>query len=298
MAVTSATLLSTEQGSWEGEQGAGNVRSYRTQWLVVCDDKLDGPSVVLSYGGLPALYSAYVAGNDSDPQALLTKKTPTLKSRSNAGNAWIVSCEYSTAADQNQSNLSPEDRPPALSGSFVQFMRPLDIDIDGRPLQNTVGEPFDPTIEVEDSRPVLAITKLFTFVGFDYVFLCSYRDCVNSDTFTIRGLAFPPDSCKLQSLSFQEVWINGANYIELTAEVEIKPERWNPRVIANVGLMARQPDASGPISRILADDGSGEPIQLPVNLLEDGTRCLPGVPPAFLEFRPYQRRPFSLLNLG
>lgn len=296
MAVTAAVLQSTDDGQWEGDLGAAYVRTYRTHWLVVCDSKYDGPQVVLASGMLPALYTTYAAGNDVDAEARLIKKTPKLKSRSNSGNAWTVSCEYSTAVDNNQSNQDPTLRPPTISGSFAQYMKVLDVDIDGKPVQNTVGEQFDPSIEVEDSKPILSVTKLFTSI--DFAFFASYKDAVNSDTFTVRGQTFAPDVCKMQSLSFNEVWINGANYFEVTAEMEIKPEKWNPRKIANVGLLARQPNAAGPIGPILADDNSGEPINAPVNLKADGTRAAPGDAPHLIDFRPYIRRPFSLLNLS
>lgn len=302
MAVTQTTLQLTDNGQWEGETAEGYERTYRTNWLVVTNDKLDGPQIVMAAPGLPSMYSTYAAGNDVDTAARLVKKTPKLKSRSATGNAWVVTCDYTTAADSNQSQQDPTERPPTISGSFVQFMRPLEKDTDGEPVVNTVGDPFDPPIEVEDSRPVLTIVKFFS--SLDFVFFCSYKDVINSDTFTVRSLSFAPDVCKMQNLSFNEQWINGINYFQVTAEMEIKPEKWIPKEILNQGYRVKWPDADGKL-QMAKDDKSGEPLNTPVLINEDGTQretivrgFAANQPPHYVQVKAYVRRPFALLNLG
>jgi len=297
MSVTSTNLKLNDSGQWTGEQGEGYARKYTVTYEVHCDSKQDGPATVLLAAGIPAMYAAYAVGNDSDAQALCVKRTPTLVSRTgDGGNIWSVSCEFSTQASDNQSNTDPTQWLPKISGTYSQFMKALERDIDGNPIATSADEVFDPVPEQEDSRPTLVVTKIFK--SFDYVFFADYRDKVNSDTWIVRGLIFAPDYLKVQQISFQETFINGASYYEVTAAFEVKPDKWNPRTWLNAGYLAKWPTASDS-AKIILDQKTNLPSTSPQRLKADGTVELNLTnPPVFVEFNTYERRPFSALNLN
>lgn len=303
MAVTAVNLKLNDSGQWAGEEGEAYARKYTVTYEVQCDDKRDGPHTVLAASGLPALYSPYAVGNDSHSAALCLKRTPRLQSRTSGdGNIWIVECEFSTAAATNQSSEDPTEWLPKISGGFSQFMRPLENDIDGNAIATAAGEVFDPRPEQEDSRPTLVVSKIFT--SFDYVFFADYRDKVNSDSWTIRGLTFAPDVCKMRNIGFSETFINGDSYWEVTAEMEVKPDKWNPRKFLNHGYRALWPvDADGnPTAEAklgqIYDNKTGLPITTPALLRANGAVVQSDEElPTFVEYDTYERRPFAALNL-
>jgi len=296
MAVDSVTPLLTDAGQWTGEHSEGNARKYTVTYQVICTSKLDGPQVALGASGIPAMYSAYAIGNDSDPEALCVKRAPRLVSRTSAGNIWHVDCEYSTQASTNQANSDPTQWLPRISGSYAQYTRALEQDIDGNPIATTAGEVFNPVPETEDAYPTLIITKIFA--SFDYVFFADYRNKVNSDTWTIRGLTFQPDYLKIKQIGFTETFINGDSYWEVTADMEVNPEKWNPRRWLNAGYRARWPTADDD-AKLILDPKTNLPVTSPVRLKADGTVELDlEQPPVFVEYDTYFRRPFTLLNLN
>jgi hypothetical protein len=304
MAVTAVNLKLNDSGQWGGEQSEGYARKYTVNFIVDCSDKRDGPQTVLAAEGLPALYSPYAIGNDSDPAALCVKRTPRLQSRtSDSGNIWTVECEFSTATAENQTSEDPTEWLPKISGGFVQFMRPLEQDIEGNAIATAAGEVFDPRPEQEDSRPTLVVSKIFT--SFDYVFFADYRDKVNSDSWTIRGLTFAPDVCKMRNIGFAETFINGESYWEVTAEMEVKPDKWNPRKFLNQGYRALWPvDVDGnPTTEsklgLIYDTKSNLPITTPALLRANGAVVQSDSElPTFVEYDTYESRPFAALNLN
>ncbi len=89
----------------DGYTDLKGVRTWTQVWRIQTNDPLDGPQVVANHPALPALYSSYSSGNDSDPYALLVKRVPREEGDSRV--SWIVSCEFRTDAIQAESLSSP-----------------------------------------------------------------------------------------------------------------------------------------------------------------------------------------------
>ena len=108
MTVDPAVLIPGSQTC--SEDAEGNL-TYEAVYIVNSDDGRDGPQVVKTASGLPAQFSAYAIGNDSDTSAHCISRNPLRRGDSNT---WDVHCTWSTTlgeSTQRDQNGEPTNDP-------------------------------------------------------------------------------------------------------------------------------------------------------------------------------------------
>lgn len=180
MAITEVNRIESE-----GEIDEEFHRDYTSTYEVITNDKLDGPRTArtASFGGvsIPAYGDSYVWGNDTDPYAWCRSLKAKLRSVKAHRRHWTVTATHSTRPKFRESSTpreNPLDEPILIYGSFVQFRRPATKDKDGRAIANTVGEPFVPALERDDSRLSVVLEKNTATISLTQWAL--FRDAVNS----------------------------------------------------------------------------------------------------------------------
>jgi hypothetical protein len=279
---------------WDGRQGSvdtKNVRNYTRTFRVITDSMVDGPFQVTDIPPpFPSIFSFY-----SDPAggidlgAFCTKITPR---QTDEPFVWIVTCEFSSKVDNPEqaqagdTDKDPLTRPSVVKWSMAKFQRVLDRDVNDDPIVNSAGERFDPPIEIDDSRPVLSITRNEPTI--DPANIVAYQDAVNTDTF----FGCDPGTAKIDSIEAESAFENGTFYWKVSYTIHFRREGWDVQpldqgyhhLIAGVPTVNRDPQSGNPYPAPRLLDGSG-------NLL--GT----GADPVFLDFEAYKEMPFAPLAL-
>src|SRR5262249_46326548 len=128
----------------------------------------------------------------------------TCEQNDDAPRRWVVTCEYGPpTVEQGQQQENPLLRPAVLTWGFTQNSRAVWKDVNGTPIQNSAGDAFDPPPEIDDSRPVLTVTR--NEAGFNPAIAIQYQDAVNSDQF----LGFNAGVVKINGISSTSQSENG-----------------------------------------------------------------------------------------
>jgi hypothetical protein len=287
MAIVSFSELPQRTGGTQ----ADFKRRYTRVFKVYSDDRDDGPKTVAAAIGL-GIGSTYAAGNDSDAgsfvQSIEARETGDLLA--GMGLLWHVTVQYDGvdptqdgAADDN-----PLNKPVEWTYGTNRFERVVDKDVNGTAVLNTAGQPFDPPLVIDDSRPVIQATR--NEATFSPAAAYAYKDVVNSAAW-FGGAA---KTWKCNAITARDAWHGTAGkYYVVDYEFEYNPNTWQ-KTILNHGLFEK---VSGALKPILAD---GIPVSQPVPLASNGTKIaassLPGSA-VWLTFDVYQSVAFSVFNL-
>ncbi len=262
----------------EDEKGQ---RSYTRKFEVITSGLADAYSVKQATG-IPRRGDVLLTDTDARVKSVAPEQNddnPYL---------WIVTVEYDTTTNPEQEE-NPLDRPAEVTWSFTQFQRIAEKDVNGEALLNSAGYYFDPPPEIDDSRPVLTITR--NEPAFNASQAIDYQDAVNSDSF----LGFEPYQAKVANITatrqFEKVW-----YWKVTYEFHFRREQWTLEILDQgrwrAGRKAiRQKNEAGTeipgthVTDPVPLDGNGEPLADPT---PDNA--------VFLPFDVYKEREFSAFN--
>lgn len=263
-------------------------RTYTRTFRVIMSETADGPSqaiLAVTTGFDIRLQVPYEAGNDADFLAFC--KRIRAESVQSDGVEYKVTVEYGPF-DLVRDVENPLDAPPEVSWTFAQFERPVDQDVNGNPIVNTAGDPFDPPLMRDDSRPVLEIVR--NEPSFDPNLAKGYKDRVNTDVFFDQA----PGTVKVANITGRRKYNQNIGlYYEVKYEFAFQDEGWSSNVL-NAGL--RQIDNStNPPGRspILI---KGVPATEPIPLDNNGEPLGPDDEPVFLNFMTYNQVPFAELG--
>ena len=110
---------------------------------------------------------------------------------------FFVTVEYK----ENEFGVGTVTAPPTLTPTYRKFglsrVRPIETDVDGFPIQNSVGDPFVPAYEDEEHYTGLQITVQVPFVKWEQIKTEEYRDTVNNK---ILFGEYQPGTAKLVSI--------------------------------------------------------------------------------------------------
>ncbi len=272
-------------------------RDYRRQFWVEVNNRFDDGSVVLQAPGLPKRYAFYLTANHQDFEALCVNLRA--RQKSNTSFYWDVFAEYSTDhGDQEKENL-PLAEPPEITFGFEKTKRIVTgemkqgvISLSSPHIKTVVsstgvvtsaGEPFDPPPEVEDSRPVLTITRNEGF--FDSARAIKYQDAVNSDFF----FGALPGQAKVSGITAVRRQRNNIFYWRVTYRIVFRRDFWSLELLDR-GTFWK--DGAGVIN-VFHDEGKAR-----LGLLDGaGDKLAAGAAPVFLKFQVYREEPFSVLRL-
>lgn len=278
MAVVSVEEIPSARS---GSRNERFEKFYKTKWNVILDGTDTGPMAAMDAVPVyPADIYDLGTGESDSLAACLTLKADCV---SDDGCEYEVEVEYGPRVPREE---NPLDQPLEESLEFAQFERIVDVDADGNPVLNTAGDPFDPPVTRDDSRPILKIVR--NEATFRPVFILGFRDCINESEF--RG--FPAGTVKCQPIPVRRAWhpIPGYYYIH-AYEFHIDEDGWNKPVLSQ-GLRAI--DGSGNRRQILIE---GHPATSPVPLDENGAELAVGADPFYVTPKRYASKDFSVFNL-
>lgn len=258
-------------------------RTYERTFTVTTDDPDDGPATVAA--ALPVgIGDSYVCRNDSDPGSFC--QSIDVECTTDDGKGWTAVARYGPY-DANLEPANPVERPIKVSWSFARFERPVIVDLDGVPVLNSAGDPFDPPLTIDDSRPILTIVR--NEQGFDPLLAYQFKDAVNADAFWGVG----PGIVKVLDISDELTkdpdigW-----YHVVTYQFEFNPDGWQAH-IADLGY--RELNLTNELVPILF---KGVPATVPARLNGEGGYLEdPDAETVFLDFNVYRSLPFAPLNL-
>lgn len=305
-------VVDVRHGGWTGSQSISRAYQFSRKFLVEVNSKEDGPQVVLSHPYIPKIGDTYAAGYDSMAQAICINREA--KCSGDSPMIWEVECEFSsetTSVDIGSSDAeNPFTAPVLVNYDMAQFTKvaekgrfipynakgvlfPYEKGEDDAPILNSAFQKFDPPPEMDDSRPVLSLTKNFS--SFDFYSLAQYRDAINSDEF----YGCPPRTLKIAKINANRETTIAAGvpitYFRVSVEFHFNPDDWSLKLL-DQGLMEFNDAEDGVVN--ITDD-NGEPIAQAVNLDGFGHKGTPvdGVVPDFYRvYFTYRSLPFSSLG--
>lgn len=265
-------------------------RTYTRAWEVVCDDPNDGPLTATNHADLPTLRDFYsLPGGEADPNAYVQNVEANVLHWLGDGVVWGVTAKYGPL-DPGESAEGVE-RKIRIRCSFNKFERVIWVDQDGEPIRNSAGDPFGDPVVIDDSRPLIVVTRNEDVNAFDLTLAGEYQDVVNSATWN----GFPARTVKcteIQTSEEQKDTTSGLYYYTVTYVFEIKWDTWNRKILdqgyAYLDGSDRKPfldDEKQPISDPKLLDGSGGELDVAMD------------PPVELDFRVYESKDFDIFNI-
>ena len=243
---------------------------------------------------LPDLYGFH-------PQDRIARaRTISVKQDDAKPNLFIATVKYDTKYDITTNGVqNPLARPPRYFLELMQFERPVAKDINGRPIENALGKPFDPPIMQDDSRQVLVavrnVANIFQLTALQQ----TYKDAINTNPF----YGAKPRQAKVVSITSGEEKTEGNyRYYEVAIRIAFKEEgeTWI-REILHTGMSRNKPnpDQTDGAPRFIETTKlkNGEQINSPVKLAKDGTQLPDGADPVYLKFKTYPERDFRGLGI-
>ena len=292
--------------SWSGQSG----RVYSNSLIVLTDDASMGPRAIVKALGLrngdyyrfPWATTATEWDYSSFIQQMSAKKT------ADDGRQWLVELEYgpfdwtgiggATADAAAEGRIDPFAIPPQVSWGSAKREFALLKDVNGKPIRNTAGDPFDPPLTREITTPVLTIVR--NEPTFDPLTVTKYVDTTNGTVF----LGFDTNVVKCADVvSKRDYHADYGYYWEVTYSFEVRPVRYDStgrltdngwvREVLNAGL--REIDVvSGDRQQIIIDQ---HVVTSPVLLTQGGVYIEAlGDDPYYLEFQIYPQLDYSIFN--
>lgn len=162
--------------------GPDDIRTAKTIFLIQTDDPGYGPGYVqaalASFGVYPSILSVYQSygGSLGDVDAKMQVLDIDIVQAGDNDMEWEATVSYGPW-DPFSMGTSPILLPAELATEGQNFQAITDQDINGNPLINTAGDPYDPGIEIDKQRQVIRVTiNLQTYPNF----AVSYTDYLNA----------------------------------------------------------------------------------------------------------------------
>jgi len=190
------------------------------------------------------------------------------------------------------SDPDPLNQPAKVSWSHAESDEPIDRDINGLPIVNSVGESPDPPITKEVNDILLRIERNEQY--FDSQLAEEYKGAINSDDF----YGYLPGKVKCITFAGTPVRAAWLEYYQVTYEFQIRVrDNWKRRILDQGFRTKTGVDAEGtPIYAVCADS-EGIPLSQPVLLDGLGDKKADDADAVFLEFDLLDSKPFSQLGL-
>lgn len=215
--------------------------------------------------------------------------------------AWRVTVEYGPQ-DEDEDSASggndpndPTDDPVKIRGGSEFFTKALQRDLDGKPVVNSVEQPFDQPLEREIAHPYLLLERNESSAP--YAKARQYTNTINNAQF----YGAPPKTLLCHDISFNnDFWQDvdtGAwhEYWVVQYKFLYNAEQWNPFKVYDVGY--REQVGNGPIKVFNEIDPDTKLKCTRPKPLKEG-KWVPLAAIGELEFRIYVETDFGGLGLG
>jgi hypothetical protein len=205
-------------------------RTWRRQYTVKDPAGLSEVSAVAALAGSSYAIVASSA-HPEDSAALCSSIDPEI-------NADRTLCTISVTWETPRfgggtTNPNPTARAPEVEWDYEGAMEPIFEDTDGVPILNSAGERFDPLPEAE--RGELTLRYIRNEASINLTQIREYQNSVNSDTFTVAGVAVPARVAKLTIRPGRKTEENGFTYYPIEYHFKFKADEWRVELL-DVGL--------------------------------------------------------------
>lgn len=271
MAVTLSAPLPRREGGKAADHTRTYRRSYRARSTAGESEAEVLDAVVVALGDV---------GSAHPDDASASVQSIQVSCQSRDGTDWSVEVEYGPIRPGESSPLLEE---PEVDWGLAAYQRIADADRDGNPIVNSAGDPYDPPLTRDDSRPLLTIVR--NEATYSPLLADAYRDTVNLATF----FGAPAGTVKCKSITAKRAWsplVAGGFYWVVTYLFEFNRDGWTSRPL-DIGY--RRLDGANR-RQILID---GQPATSPVPLDGAGGVLTPGDPPVFLAFELYPEADYA-----
>jgi hypothetical protein len=264
-------------------------RTYTRVFDVECDDPNDGPLTATNHPDIPTLRDFYlIPGVESDPNSYVRSIRARPKEWLGSGVVYAVTVSYQPL-DPGES-AEAVSRLARIQFSFNKFERVVWVDQDGNAIRNSAGDPFAEPVTIDDSRPVIVVTRNEDVNAFNVTLAGEYQDTVNQAVWN----GFPSRTVKCTEIRTSEerkdpttaLWYYEVNYV-----FEVKWETWS-RFILDQGFAYLDGSTREPFL-----DSDKQPVSDPKLLDGTGAELPDGDPPVTLEFRVYPDADFNTFNI-
>ncbi len=279
----------------EGDFGKIADRTIRRQWLALTDTRYYSEGALLAdaiaFGSTPPVPTPYL---DSHPDlsAFLCKRLRARQERKSPLH-WIIEAEYDTKPfDQNQ-DQTPLNRDAEITWSTIKYQKAVERDINGNGIVNSAGIAFNPPPLKDLSRWTCSVAKNVSSVPTNVL---TYRDKLNSGTFTIDGISVAAKVAKIQSIQISKWKVEGEEwYRTFACTLEFDDiDKWKGKYLQQ-GIVQK----SGS-DRIPCVDKHGQPVRFPVPLTAAGAQLSDPTTTnvVFTDYDIYESMDFSALPLS
>jgi hypothetical protein len=276
----------TELPGRSGAASAKGERTYQRTFKVVTDDRKVGAKAVLA--AVPVAFrdaytnglAAAAPGYETDTGAFCQAKNAQCTSPD--GRTWTVTVDYAPFDPNSQQDENPLDEPPQMDWDAADFEEVVEQDVDGNPVINSAGDPFDPPLTRDNSYPILVITR--NEATFSPGLAYSYRNKVNAATFFGSG----PRTVRCRPIVGKKQYHAAfGTYYQVTYRFEFNPDGFDKNVL-NQGLRRK-----AGTDRKAITTKEGQPISSPVPLDADGVPLDPTADPIYLTFKVNEEADFA-----
>lgn len=282
------TYLGELHGPATNTKGA---RSYTRSFKLQTSAKTERAYHVGSHASLPVIGETHP--DDAAAWCTTLQVEPT-----DPWKGWTVTAEYSTERELAE---DPTDDPADITWGSEQFQKPAITNYAGEAIVNSAGDPFDPPIMIDDSRPYVTISKNLASVP---VWVMTYQDAVNSASFTVDGVTVAAGLAKMQNIAVTRPQSrNGTSYRTVTFTIHLQKQGWITKTL-DAGFREIA-DGSGTgsgnaVLQNIRNPGDGELPAAPVPLDGNG-RAIDYPTPDNAQYRfdaVYETKDFSALPLS
>ncbi|OGG44117.1 MAG: hypothetical protein A3F84_27795 [Candidatus Handelsmanbacteria bacterium RIFCSPLOWO2_12_FULL_64_10] len=310
MAITSVDEI------WSGRRGAVDdsfKREYERKFRIIADstneDAITVTAAMAAEGIL--MWGPYMAPNGSFDLFARCNQIEAEQS-SDSPFIWEGRASYSSDAKppddidpktggQNSQEENPLLRPPTISISTGTERKAAIVDRDGNKLVNSVGDQFDPPIEIDEPYMVLSISR--NVLAINNFAMAWYIGTVNDSPF----FGYPAEHVRLMSWSASSHYENNVFFWDEHFEFHAKGETlFTPAaagakpidygwgfVLLDQGF--NELDANN-LPKLMRDQ-DGQPYSHTILLNGAGAKLAAGQPPVYLLYYAHKKKDFSVFNL-
>ena len=281
--------------NWTLKRSRDGHRDYNLRMLVQTDNTEDGPAVVYTASGLPAIGAPWIFGNDNDANALCSPEstvTPVIDKEKCY--YWLVDIPFTTRPMnrcQTSSVSTPILEPMDVSGSFVKYVKQAQKDRFGAMIKSSSHEVIT-GIEKDANRPSVVIRQ--NVASLDLPTFTAMIDTLNDAT--LWGLA--ARKIKLSNAPWQRKYYGTCTfYYVRTFEFDIRFEGFDISDAIDKGfhefdnasdplIGGLYPDTAAnranPTKYRCITDGRGNPTPIALPLNGNGSRLTNPLSPVYL----------------
>ena len=179
---------------------------------------------------------------------------------------------------------SPTERPWTTEIGSERSTRILTEDLDGKPVANSAGQPFDPGVEIPVCFPTFTITCFKPIGSESLANVLHYTNSINSGSFL--GLAAKRVLCTEYKLTSQ--YEQGQWFWQKVVSFKCNPDTtWNPIKVLDAGTVEKKYTQSG-YKLVEITGPTGSAVSAPVPLNGAGNPLQGGGSPVYLDYKGYR----------